>query len=121
MRDWNVVGSADALILGYCQLVGMANSVILGRTMVLRGGVSLYLTIDPAWQDSADLGLDDTCRLEIEEVGESSLTVALFIDENYSAVADPLGQFDIEPVDIQTRPHPKLGINASCFVNMNGQ
>ena len=80
----------------------MANSVILGRSIVLRGGVSLYLTIDPAWQDSADLDLDDTCRLEIEEVGESSLTVALFIDEDYSAVQDPPGQFDIEPVDLQT-------------------
>jgi hypothetical protein len=80
----------------------MANSVILGRSVVLRGGVSLYLTIDPAWQDSADLDLDDTCRLEIEEIGESSLTVALFIDEDYSAVQDPPGQFDIEPVDLQT-------------------
>jgi len=44
--------------------------------------------------------------MEIKAVGESSLTVALFIAKNCSAVADPPGQFDIEPVDIQTRPHP---------------
>ena len=80
----------------------MANSVMLGRSVVQRGGVSLYLSIDHGWQEAAGLDVDDTCRLEIEEVGDASLTVALFIDKDYGTVADPPGQFDIEPVDIQT-------------------
>jgi hypothetical protein len=80
----------------------MANSVMLGRSVVQRGSVSLYLRIDQGWQQDAGLDVDDTCRLEIKDVGESSLTVALYIDEDYSTVADPPGQFDIEPVDIRT-------------------
>ncbi|EMA09565.1 hypothetical protein C435_21954 [Haloarcula marismortui ATCC 33799] len=70
--------------------------------MIQRGSFSLYLSIDQGWQQAAGLDIDDTCRLEIENVGESSLAVALYIDEDYSTVADPPGQFDIEPVDIQT-------------------
>jgi len=75
---------------------------MMGRGVVLRGGFSLYLSIDQEWREAACLEVDDTCRLEIEDIGDSSLTVTLFVDEDYSEVEDPPGKFDIDPVDIKT-------------------
>ncbi|WP_228841853.1 hypothetical protein [Haloarcula sp. CBA1127] len=80
----------------------MSRTAMMGRGVVLRGGFSLYLSIDEEWREVAGLDVDDTCRLGIEEIGDSSLTVALFIGDDYDEVEDPPGQFDIDPVDIKT-------------------
>jgi hypothetical protein len=69
---------------------------MIARSVVRRRGGSLYLSIDLTWRDPTSLDIGDTCRLEIEEVGDASVTVALYIDEDYSTVADPPGQFDID-------------------------
>lgn len=95
-------GWADGFILANRQRITMSRTAMMGRGVVLRGGFSLYLSIDEGWREAAGIDVDDTCRLEIEEVGDSSLTVVLFVDEDYSEVEDPPEKFDIEPVDIKT-------------------
>lgn len=50
----------------------------------------------------AGLDFDDTCRLQLDGIADSTLTVTQFIDQDYSDIEDPPGQFDIDPVDVQT-------------------
>ncbi|MGB9950856.1 hypothetical protein ACOZ4F_00395 (plasmid) [Haloarcula marismortui] len=80
----------------------MSQTAILGRDIILRGQVSLYLSIDADWVSRAGLDMEDTCRLQLGGVEDGALTVTLFIDQDYSDSDNPPGQFDIDPVDVQT-------------------
>ena len=80
----------------------MSKTAIMGRGVVLRGGFSLYLSIDEDWMQDAGLEVSDTCRLGVGEIGEASMTIQLWIDQDYEDVDAAPGKFDVEPVDIVT-------------------
>ncbi|NHN63638.1 hypothetical protein G9463_10035 [Haloarcula sp. JP-Z28] len=80
----------------------MANTMAAGRSVIKRGGTSLYLSIKREWLAAAGTEPDGAFRLGIRDIEDSSMTVRLHIDQDYCETTLGPGAYDIDIVDIQT-------------------
>jgi len=80
----------------------MANTMAAGRSVIKRGGTSLYLGIKREWLAAAGTEPDGVFRLGIRDIEDSSMTVRLHIDQDYCETTLGPGAYDIDIVDIQT-------------------
>lgn len=79
-----------------------SRTTALGRSVIQRGGYSLYLSIDREWLAACDTPVDAVVRLERVEFEEGLLRLRLHIDRDYAEVSRPPGDWDINFVDINT-------------------